>query len=89
MCFYTPALDVREPYYRVLLMQGKDGGVNWLIGWRRPVLKKIKKLEISKQERHHEVLLTLKNLGDLSLNLAPYIIPVIPRPLRTKIIEGE
>ena len=81
MYFYTLAFDVCRPYYCVLLVQGKVGGVNWLIRWRRPVLKKIRKLlEIFEQERHHEVLLTLKNLGDLSRNLAPYSIPVTPRP---------
>ena len=42
MCFYMPAFDVRGPYYIVLLMQGKAGGVNWLIEWRMPVLKKSK-----------------------------------------------
>ena len=52
--------------------------------------EKIRKLlEISEQERHHEVLLTLKNLGDLSRNPAPYSFPVIPRPLPTEIVEGE
>ena len=40
VCFYTPTFYVREPYYCVLLVQGKAGGVNWSIGWRRPVLKK-------------------------------------------------
>ena len=48
-----------------------------------------KLLEISKQEQHHEVLLTLKNLGDLSRNPAPHSILVIPHPLATKIVEGE
>ena len=40
-------------------------------------------------ERHHEVLLTLKNLGDLSRNPAPYRVPVISLPLPIKIMEGE
>ena len=35
-----PAFNVHEPYYRVLLVHGKDEGVNLLIGWKRPVLKK-------------------------------------------------
>ena len=52
--------------------------------------EKIRKLlEISKRERHHEVLLTLKNLGNLSRNPAPYYVSVIPRPLPTEIVEGE
>ena len=46
-------------------------------------------MEISELERHHEVLLTLQNLNDLSRNPAPYSIPVISRPLPTKIVEGE
>ena len=46
-------------------------------------------MEISERERHHEVLLTLKNLDDLSHNLAPYSVLVIPRPLPTEIVEGE
>ena len=90
MCIYMPAFNVHRPYYRVLLVQGKFRGVKWLIGWRRPILKKIQKLlEIFERERHHEVLLTLKNLCDLSRNLAPYSIPVIPLPLPTEIVEGE
>ena len=40
MCFYMPAFNVRGPYYHVLLVQGKDEGVNWLIGWKMLVLKK-------------------------------------------------
>ena len=90
MCFNTPTFDVRRPYYCVLLVQGKVGGVNWLIGWRRPVLKKIRKLlEISERERHHEVLLTLKNLGDLSHNSAPYGVLVLSCPLPTEIVKGS
>ena len=46
-------------------------------------------LEISKLEQHQEVLITLKNLDDLSRNLAPYSVPVILRPLPTEIVEGE
>ena len=53
-------------------------------------MKNIRKLlEISEWERHHLVLLTLKNLGDLSRNPAPYSVLVILRPLPTKIMEGE
>ena len=48
-----------------------------------------KLLEISKQKQHHKVLLTLKNLGDLSRNPVPHSVPVIPHPLPTKIVEGE
>ena len=52
--------------------------------------KKIERLlEISEQERHHEILLTAKNLRELSRNPSPYIIPVIPRPLPVEIVEGK
>ena len=52
--------------------------------------KKIQRLlEISERERHHEILLTAKNLHELSRTPSPYIIPVIPRPLPAKIVEGE
>ena len=47
-----------------------------------------KLLEIFEWERHQEVL-TWKNLGDLSHKPAPYSVLVIPRPLPTKIMEGE
>ena len=52
--------------------------------------KKIKTLlEISKREQHHEILLTTKNLRELSRNPSPYIIWVIPRPLPVEIVEGD
>ena len=46
-------------------------------------------LEIFEQERHHEVLLTMKNLHDLSRHPSPYNVPIIPRPLPSEIVEGE
>ena len=46
-------------------------------------------LEISKQERHHEVLLTVKNLHNLSRHLSPYNVLIIPRPLTSEVVEGE
>ena len=46
-------------------------------------------LEISKQERHYEVLLTLKNLADMRQNPTPYSPPIIPRPLPSEIVDGE
>ena len=46
-------------------------------------------LEISKRERHHEILLTVKNLRDLSSSSSPYTITVIPHPLSVEIVEGE
>ena len=48
-----------------------------------------KLLEISEQERHREILLTMGNLRELSQNPSPYILPVIPRPLPTEIEKGE
>ena len=46
-------------------------------------------LDISEQERHHEILLTKKNLHDLSRHPSPYSVPIIPRPLPSEIVEGE
>ena len=46
-------------------------------------------LEISEQERHHEVLLTVKNLHDLSRHPSPYSVLIIPRPLPSEVVEGE
>ena len=61
--------------------------VNWV---EKASFKKIQKLlKISELERHHEILFTMKNLHELSRSPSPYIIPIIPRPLPTKIVEGE
>ena len=52
--------------------------------------KKIQKLlEISEREHHHKILLTERNLHELSRSPSPYIIPVIPRILPAKIVERE
>ena len=52
--------------------------------------KKIKKLlEISEREWHHEILLTARNLRELTRIPSPYIIAVIPRPLPVEIVEGK
>ena len=52
--------------------------------------KKIQKLlEISERERHHKILLTVKNLHELSCNPSLYTIPVIPCPLPAEVVEGE
>ena len=45
--------------------------------------------EISKQERHYKVLLTPDNIYVVRRNLAPYTLPIIPRPLPSDIVEGE
>ena len=46
-------------------------------------------LEIFEQGRHHEALLTVKNLHDLSRHPSPYSVPIIPRPLPSEIVVGE
>ena len=52
--------------------------------------KKIQKLlEIFERERHHEILLTMKNLHELSRNPSPYTLLVIPYSLPKEIVEGE
>ena len=62
-----------------------------LVKWVEKVgFKKIHKLlEISEQERHHGILLTIKNLRELSCNPSPYTLLVIPRPLPVEVVEGE
>ena len=53
-------------------------------------LDKIRRLlEVFEQERHCEVLLTLKNLADVRRNPAPYSLPIIPRSLPSEIMGGE
>ena len=62
-----------------------------LVHWvERASFAKIHRLlEIFEQERHHEVLLTMKNFHDLSRDPSPYSIPIIPRPLPSEIVVGE
>ena len=62
-----------------------------LVHWvEKASLGKIRRLlEISKHEHHYEVLLTLKNLADVRRNSSPYSLPIIPRPLPSKIMDGE
>ena len=56
----------------------------------RASFEKIRRLlEISEQERHHEVLFTVKNMHDLSRHPSPYSVPIIPSPLPSKIMVGE
>ena len=43
-------------------------------------------LEIFEQEQHYEVLLTVKNLHDLSRHPSPYSVPIIPRPLPSEVV---
>ena len=62
-----------------------------LVHWvERAGFVKIRRLlEISNQERHNEVLLTVKNLHDLSHHSSPYTVRIIPRPLPSEVMEGE
>ena len=46
-------------------------------------------LEVFEQERHCEILLTLKNLADVRRSLAPYSLLIIPRSLPLEIVDGE
>ena len=46
-------------------------------------------LEISEREQHYQVLLTQANISAVRHNLAPYTLPVIPRPLPSNVVEGE
>ena len=46
-------------------------------------------LEITKVEHNHELLLSMKNLRELSASPFRYIVPVIPRSLLEKLIRDE
>ena len=46
-------------------------------------------LEITRRECHHELLLFVKNLQDLGANPFPYTVPVLPRPLPSKVVKVE
>ena len=78
-------------YYHGLFACASKSRRGKLVNWVEKVsFEKIRKLlEIFERERHHEVLFTLKNLGNLSRNPTPYILFVIPRPLPTEVVEGE
>ena len=56
---------------------------------RASFVKISKLLEISEHERHHEVLLTVKNLHDLRRHPLPYNVLIIPRPLPSEVVECE
>ena len=61
--------------------------VNWV---EKASFKKIQRLlEISERELHHEILLTVKNIRELSRSPSPYIITVILRPFPVEMMEGE
>ena len=53
-------------------------------------LEKIRRLlEVSEQERHCEVLLTLKNIADVRRSPTPYSLLIIPRSLPSEIVGRE
>ena len=61
--------------------------VQWV---EKASLEKIRRLlEVSEQECHCEVLLTLKNLADVRRSPAPYSLPIIPHSLPLEIVDGE
>ena len=61
--------------------------VNWI---EKAVLENIRRLlEIAKAERNHELLLTMRNLRELTTCAFPYIILVVPHSLPVELIEGE
>ena len=71
-----------------------DAGKDWrgrLVQWVETAsLEKIRRLlEVSEQELHCEVLLTLKNLADVRQIPNPYSLSIIPRSLPLEIVEGE
>ena len=62
-----------------------------LVQWvEKASLEKIRRLlEVFEQERHCEVLLTLKNLANVRRSPTPYSLPIIPRSLPSEIVGGE
>ena len=46
-------------------------------------------LEITERERHHELLMSVKNLQELGTSPFPYIVFVLPCPLPNEVIKGE
>ena len=67
MYFYASTLYVREPYDYIFFCTGKSRRVK-LVNWvEKASFKKIQRLlEISEREPHHEILLTVNNLLELS-----------------------
>ena len=66
-------------------------GVTRLVQWvEKASLEKIRRLlEVSEQERHCEVLLTLNNLVGVSQSPTPYSVPIISRLLPSEIVSEE
>ena len=71
-----------------IICAGKDRRGKLAHWVKRASFAKIRRLlKIFEQNRQHEVLLTVKNLHDLTRHLSPYSVPIIPRPL--PFVEGE
>ena len=61
--------------------------MNWV---EKSSIEKIRRLlEIFEREHHCRVLLTPENISVIRHSPAPYILPVIPRPLPWHIVERE
>ena len=61
--------------------------MQWVV---KASLEKIRRLlEVSEQERHFEVLLTLKNLAVVRRSPAPYSLTIIPLSLPSEIVGRE
>ena len=62
-----------------------------LVSWvEKTSLERIRRLlEITKGERNHKILLSMKNLRELGASPFPYIVPVIPRQPPTELVKGE
>ena len=86
--FYTSILYSHVFYFYFYFFCAEKIRRGKLVNWvEKASFKKIQRLlEIFERERYHEILLTTKNLRELSRSLSPYIIPVIPRPLPTEIV---
>ena len=62
-----------------------------LVSWvEKASLEGIRRLlEITKRERNHKLLLSVKNLRELGSSSFFYIVPVIPRSLLKDLVKGE
>ena len=80
-------LPVDSYFVRLFMVKGviiagkdrKGKQVHWVESASFAKIRRL--LEISEQKMHHEVLLTVKNLHDLSRHPFPYSVPIIPHPL--------
>ena len=76
-------------FFSEIFVSGRRRGrlVSWV---EKSSLKRIKRLlDITEGERNHELLLSVKNLRELSASPFPYIVLVIPRPLPTEFVRSK